>query len=239
MSDNTFRLVITAAVALNCFAFLVLAIVALAFYRTVRKMQVKVEEVTDDVVPFMAHATATIQKAGPVIDKIGPVVERLGPLLDRAGQTMEQLGPVIDKSIGVIGQIGGVVKQAGPVVESAHLVLVNTNQIITDSRPRIAEFSDEAVGAARTAREQVERIGDLVHDASNRAHARLEQIDHSVESTVEQVGQVGDAMKRAVLRPVREANGIAAGISAAVSTLVKRPRKSSPDAATQDEEMFI
>jgi hypothetical protein len=45
-------------------------------------------------------------------------------------------------------------------------------------------------------------------------------------------------MKRAVMRPVREANGLAAGISAAVSTLV-RPRKSSPDAATQDEEMFI
>jgi len=46
-------------------------------------------------------------------------------------------------------------------------------------------------------------------------------------------------MKRAVMRPVREANGIAAGISAAVSTLVKRPRKSSVDSATQDEEMFI
>jgi hypothetical protein len=42
-----------------------------------------------------------------------------------------------------------------------------------------------------------------------------------------------------VLRPVREVNGIAAGISAAVSTLVKGQRKSSVDAATQDEELFI
>jgi hypothetical protein len=41
-----------------------------------------------------------------------------------------------------------------------------------------------------------------------------------------------------VLRPVREANGIAAGIAAAVSTLM-RGRKSSVDSATQDEEMFI
>jgi len=94
------------------------------------------------------------------------------------------------------------------------------------------------VGAARSTREQVERIGDLVHDASNRAHARLEQIDSSLEHTVGQVGQVGDAVKRAVMRPVREANGVAAGISAAVSTLV-HPRKSSPDSVTQDEEMFI
>jgi hypothetical protein len=46
-------------------------------------------------------------------------------------------------------------------------------------------------------------------------------------------------MKRAVMRPVREVNGIAAGISAAVSTLVRGHRKSSVDEATQDEEMFI
>ncbi|MEI9975506.1 MAG: hypothetical protein WDO73_27625 [Ignavibacteriota bacterium] len=45
------------------------------------------------------------------------------------------------------------------------------------------------------------------------------------------------AVKRAVMRPVREANGLAAGISAAVSTLVN-PRK-AVDAVTQDEEMFI
>jgi hypothetical protein len=52
------------------------------------------------------------------------------------------------------------------------------------------------------------------------------------------VGEVGDALKRAAMRPVREANGVAAGISAAVSTFVKG-RKYPPDMATQDEEMFI
>ncbi len=55
---------------------------------------------------------------------------------------------------------------------------------------------------------------------------------------MEQIGQVGDAVKRAAMRPVREVNGLAAGISAAVSLLVKG-RKSSVDSATQDEEMFI
>ena len=47
-------------------------------------------------------------------------------------------------------------------------------------------------------------------------------------------------MKRAaVMRPVLEVNGLAAGISAAVSTLMKGSRKSSVDTAVQDEEMFI
>ena len=76
-------------------------------------------------------------------------------------------------------------------------------------------------------------------DAENRARTRLEQIDATVGSTVEQVEQVSQGVKRAVTRPVREVNGIAAGVAAAVSTLVNGPRRSSVDSATQDEEMFI
>jgi hypothetical protein len=84
----------------------------------------------------------------------------------------------------------------------------------------------------------MERIGEVVQDATARAHDRIEQIDQSVDHTVEQIGQAGDAVKRAAMRPVREVNGLAAGITAAVSSLVKG-RKSPVDSATQDEEMFI
>ena len=91
---------------------------------------------------------------------------------------------------------------------------------------------------ARTGREQVDRLGALLEDAGDRARARLAQIDDTVTDAVEQVGEVGSALKRAAMLPVREANGVAAGISAAVSTFVKG-RKYPPDMATQDEEMFI
>ena len=55
---------------------------------------------------------------------------------------------------------------------------------------------------------------------------------------MEHVEQAGESVKKAVMRPVREVNGLAAGLSAAVATLVKG-RKSSVASATQDEEMFI
>ena len=74
-------------------------------------------------------------------------------------------------------------------------------------------------------------VGDL--------DARLKQIDHAVEATIKQIENVSGTVKSAVLRPVREVNGIAAGISAMVSTLVRGRRKNSVDSATQDEEMFI
>jgi methyl-accepting chemotaxis protein len=108
-----------------------------------------------------------------------------------------------------------------------------------DVRPRIADISDQTVAIVRSGREQVERVGDLLHDAGDRARARLDQIDQGVSATVEQIENVSGAVKNAVLRPVREVNGIAAGISAAVSTLVHGHHKSSVDSATQDEEMFI
>jgi len=38
---------------------------------------------------------------------------------------------------------------------------------------------------------------------------------------------------------VREVNGIAAGIGAALATLMRGHRRSRVDSATQDEEMFI
>jgi hypothetical protein len=82
-------------------------------------------------------------------------------------------------------------------------------------------------------------LGSIIHDVSDRARERIDQIDRSVDNTVEHVEQVGEAVKRAALRPVREVNGLAAGISAALSTLVHGTRRSSVDHATQDEEMFI
>ena len=211
MTEDTFRMVVAAAVALACIAFVVQAVAAFALYRVARRVQQKVE---------------------PLADQAEPVIEKLGPMIDQVGLAALKVWPAADR-------IGVVAGKVAPVVDQVRMVLATTNRIVEETRPRISELSGEAVEIARSAREQVESIGDLLHDAGDRARTRLEQIDQAVDSTVEQVGQVGDAMKRAVLRPVREANGLAAGISAAVSTLMHHSRKPSVDQATQDEEMFI
>src|SRR5215472_10269452 len=204
MSEDTFRIIVTIAVALACIAFLVQAVVALALYRVARKMQEKI--------------SSLVEKGEMVASKAGPVVEKIGPLLDQAR-------PVVQK--------------AGPAVDRFTDILATTHKILEDARPRIAEVSTETVAIVKSGREQVEYLGDLLHNVSERARVRLEQIDHTVDNTVEQVEKVGESVKGAVMRPVREMQGVAAGISAAVSALVGRSRKSSVDHATQDEEMFI
>ena len=225
MSDDVFRIVVAAAVALASLAFLVQAGVAIALYRVSRKIQDRTTAFMEKVEPTVARAGQTLDKAGPVIERIGPVIQKMGPVLD-------QVGPVVQK-------VGGVVDRVVIFIDEANSIAANTNRIVREVKPQIAEISTETAAIVRSGREQVERLGNLLNDAGDRTRMRLEQIDHAVESTVEQVERVSGAVKQAVMRPVREVNGLAAGISAVVSTLVRGGRKSSVDSATQDEEMFI
>ena len=170
---------------------------------------------------------AFVVQAGVVIALYGvirAVKERVLPLVDQVSTITTRAVPVIDR--------------VSPTLETAGRVLASTQKIIEDARPRVAEISTEAVAIARSGRQQVERVGALLADASEKGIIDQPSA-HSVDETVEQLENAGEAVKRAVTRPVREVNGLAAGISAAVSALVHGSRRPSVDHATQDEEMFI
>jgi methyl-accepting chemotaxis protein len=218
MTDEVFRIIIAVSVGLACIMVIVQAFVMIGLLRVVKKIEQRVEPLANRAEPVLENISALTARLGPMVDDATPLVEKIGDVFDRIGPLADKLAIAAD--------------QAGKA-------LTTTNRIIEEARPRISEVSSEVAAMSHTGREQVERLGELLHDAGDRARSRLEQIDHTVESTMEQVEQVGDAVKRTVMRPVREVNGIAAGISAAVSSLVGKPRKYSVDSATQDEEMFI
>jgi hypothetical protein len=126
-----------------------------------------------------------------------------------------------------------------PILERFEAILTTTSKILDENRPKIAEITAETLVVARNARQQAERIAEVVNEANQRARIRIEQIDHTVDQTVQQVEQAGDAVKTAVLRPVREVNGVVNGFKAAVSAYAQGARRHSIEHATQDEEMFI
>ncbi len=224
MPEDVFRIVITAAVVLAAIVFVAQAMGILALFRAVRALRARIE-------PFLASAEPSLVEIGPAVAKLQAVADKAGPVIQKIGVLAEKAAPVIEKA-------GPVIEKTGPAVDQARRVLQTTQEILDENRPRIAHLAAEATATVRSGREQVERVGELLHDAGDRARARLEQIDRTVDTTVGQIEQVGDSVKRAVLKPVREVNGLAAGISAAVGALV-RGRKYPVDHATQDEEMFI
>jgi methyl-accepting chemotaxis protein len=225
MTEGVFRTIIAVAVGLACIMIVVQAFVMIGLLRVVRKLEERFGPLANRAEPVMENLGAITARLGPMVEDATPGFERLGPMVEKIGLAFDKIGPLVEK-------LGTAADQAGKV-------LTNANRIIEDARPRISEVSSEVAAISHSGREQVERLGELLQDAGDRARSRLEQIDQTVENTVEQVEQVGDAVKRTVMRPVREVNGIAAGISAAVSSLVGKPRKYSVDSATQDEEMFI
>jgi len=246
MTDDVFRIVVTVAVVVASLAFVVQAGIMLALFRVTRKAQENAEKFTAKAGPVVDRVGPVLERAGVMIEKAGPVIDRMGPALAKIGPTIDKIGPVLDKAVPAFAKVGPAVDEArlaiakaAAFVERATDIATTTNLVIEDARPHVAQMSHEAMEITRLGREQVERLGDLLHDAGDKARARLDQIDHSVEATIEQVEHVSGAMKRAVMKPVREVNGLAAGISAAVGTLVRGQRKSSVDSATQDEEMFI
>lgn len=211
---------------------IVQAIIVLVLYRSVRKTQEKIE-------PLVERAAPVIDKVGPVIDRIHPIIEKLGPVIEKVGPAVDNLRATTGKAGVAIEQVGPLIQKVTPVVEHAAELLASAKEIVADARPRVAEIASDVAAITHSGKEQVEHIGELVHTAGEKARERLDQIDHAVSDTVEHVEHAGASMKRAVLRPVREVNGLAAGVSAAVSSLVKGRRKSSVDSATQDEELFI
>jgi len=117
--------------------------------------------------------------------------------------------------------------------------LTSSGKTLEENRPRIAAITSEVLVVAKSARQHVEVIGDLIDDTSGRAKARIAQIDRTVDQTVEQVEHASEAVKSAVLKPVKEVNGIVAGVKAALNTYAQGGNRNSPEHATQDEEMFI
>jgi hypothetical protein len=239
MSEDIFRTIVAVGVVLAGIAFVVQACVVFAIYRVTRKVQEKTEALIGRVDPLIGKVGPTLDKAGPVIEKIGPVIEEVHPLILKAGVAFEGAPAVIAKIETAVTNVGALVERATILTGSANQVVITANNIMKDARPQIVDMSAEAAAIVRTGREQVERVGELIQDAGAVARNRIQQIDNAVTSTVDQVEHAGEAVKSAVMRPVREVSGLAAGISAAVSTLVRGQRKSSVDAATQDEEMFI
>jgi len=162
MSEDTFRIVVTVAVLIASLAFVVQAGIVLALYRMTRKIQ-------DKTAGFVERAEPVLAKVEPIFDKVGPVIERIGPALDAVSEAATKVGPAVER---LVEKTIVFSEHAGQFVKTVNQVALTTNQIMQETRPNIADISEEALTIMHSGREQVERMGDLLHDAGDRARSR-------------------------------------------------------------------
>ena len=125
-----------------------------------------------------------------------------------------------------------------PIVEAVTPILGTVRRFVDENTPKLSHLTTDMAAVVRSLHEQVNRLGDVVKEVSDRARAQVARIDGAVDQTVEQVQQASEVVKQAILGPVKQVDGIVHGIRAAIS-VVAHSRRESVDHATQDEEMFI
>ena len=85
---------------------------------------------------------------------------------------------------------------------------------------------------------QLAIVEDVVGDAAGRAKVQMERVELVLDDTLSRAHETVAVVHDGIMRPLREVNGIAVGIRAAVAAMA-RGNRPTVDRATSDEEMFI
>jgi|SRR5665213_19832 len=126
------------------------------------------------------------------------------------------------------------VQRLMPKIES---LLDISRKTVEDSRTQLADITAKASDILETTRGQVRRIDGILEDASLRARNQMDRAEMVLDDAMERAQRTVALVEGGIAKPIREIQGVAAGIRTALLFLTKgRP---NPSRATSDEEMFI
>ena len=118
-------------------------------------------------------------------------------------------------------------------------ILLRTNRILEDSEDRIASIMGDAAEITRVARGSAQKIDRVFTDAVERLRVQIIRADHILTGTLEVVEESGAKFRRTLWTPIQQASAILKGIKVAIDMIRGQNRRPEPEAATQDEELFI
>ncbi len=118
-------------------------------------------------------------------------------------------------------------------------ILLRTNRILEDSEDRIRSIMGDAAELTRLARSQAQKVDRVFTDAVERLRIQIVRADHILTGTLEVIEEAGSTVRSKLWQPVHQASAVLKGIKAGLDFIRGQKRRPEPDAATQDEELFI
>ena len=103
---------------------------------------------------------------------------------------------------------------------------------------KIAEITGKTNEILDITRRQLERVEDLLENASTRALVQLDRAEMVVDDAMSRAQETVVIVHEGIMKPIREINGVAAGLKAAFQYFLRGGRP-NPDQITGDDEMFI
>lgn len=117
--------------------------------------------------------------------------------------------------------------------------LINvSHSTIELGRQQLLDITGKTTEILNLAHTQVARVDDVLADATSRARVQLERAEMIIEDALSRTQQTIGLVHSGVMRPLREVQGITAGVRAALAFL-SRGSRANVNQITHDEEMFI
>jgi ElaB/YqjD/DUF883 family membrane-anchored ribosome-binding protein len=117
--------------------------------------------------------------------------------------------------------------------------LVETSRVtVEESRKQIAEISSRTNDILDVTRRQLGRLDETLEDATARARIQMDRVEMVLDDTMNRAQDTVAMVHKGILKPLKEVQGVAAGLRAAFFFLMRGARP-NPSQATADEEMFI
>ena len=125
-----------------------------------------------------------------------------------------------------------------PLLPKVHSLVDTTQTTVEQSRKQILDITTRANEILASTKEQLGMVQEVVTDATSRAKVQLERVELVLDDTLSRAHETVATVHDGIMRPLREINGIAAGVKTALAYLA-RGNRPSVDQVTSDEEMFI
>jgi hypothetical protein len=143
------------------------------------------------------------------------------------------------------GYLFGIYKTLRSIQENTSRVLPKVEALVTssqaaveDGRATIAEITTKAHAILDTSQKQLQTVEDFLTEAASRGRVQMDRAELFLDDTMGRAQQTVAMVHSTVITPIRQINGLATGIRAALQFIL-RGNRPSPDRATVDEEMFI
>lgn len=140
--------------------------------------------------------------------------------------------------VGMFRALKGIRQQMEAFRPRAESLIESAERTLEQSRRQFGEIAGKAEVILDSTRTQMDRLDEVVREASARARVQMDRLEIVFDDTVSRVHQTITLLNDGVLRPLREMNGIATGFRAAFAYLLRGGRPTVAQ-ATSDEEMFI
>ena len=127
------------------------------------------------------------------------------------------------------------VARLAPKVEA---LAESSRAAIDEGRASIAEISERTKDILDSTKRQLTRIDTVLEDATDRARVQFDRAELVLDDAMERAQETIAIVHGGIMKPIREINGVAAGVRAAIHYFMRGGRP-NPDQVTADEEMFI